>query len=127
MTLHITLPHINDEYIESVQDEIYNEGWEWFCCAKLNCLSPELEDAFENKISDADNKHWSMWYAIDVRQLIPAMTKSRFEDDGLWDKHIDSSNVEEYNQAISDAINDVEMALTENACDHFGIRKSWME
>ena len=103
--LNISLPTVNEKWIEDRVVEFSVNGINEFRSLDKAFWSDEFDQRYEHGIASGILGELRQ-HNVDCRVIkkIPEAVKSAFRENGMWEVPVTSDNVDEYNQAISDAI-----------------------
>ena len=130
MSLYLKLqvmPTVNDEYIKSITDKLYESACEFFSGtsdyfdgAGFAEDGPSLKELTEHAIEQDDGvlEHWHNWMSFDVMDDVVEQSKYAFEESGLWGTQVTSETMESHNEAISILISAIEWEMGENSYEY---------
>lgn len=134
MSLYVSLPVVNEKYVESIRQKVYENACEcfhprsdYFDGACFEEDGPSLKELLEIVDDDhskekyaksVDLNHWNMWLSIDVMDDFEDFAKRCFKEENVWNCQITESNKDAHNDAINTMTSEIEWALGEGLYEY---------
>ena len=126
MSIYITLPKIDDEFIVdgAFKHGVYNRAWEIYRMIDLEHWDDAYPDLKERCDSmDEGKEQWfGNGYAIDAYDYIVETARQRFTEGNLWGKRVSADNVDEYNSAIGDICWSIADRIVDELIKYLGLK-----
>ena len=120
MGLYVSLPTINEKYVEKIRSEVFQSAMEFFNPddsmydgAGFAEDGPSLTELREH-MEEGQSERWWSYDSGDVMDDFDEHAKEVFQSEGVWHCNITEANLERHNDAISMITSDIEWALAES-------------
>ena len=127
MSLYITLPRIDDEFINSddFKQRVYNDAFEMWCSVDwqktiYDDANPTFADEYHN-MSEKEHKQFAYFYATDAADHIPDAVKENMQEQEMWHRRVNEFNSERYNDAINNAVWAIVDWICHYLCKYLGL------
>ena len=123
MAIFITLPYVDENFVESHEQAYYEAAWDEFRHTPKTNWGQEFSDGY-HALSDYDHQMWEPRYCSDVYKTIPTIVQDQMAEQGVWHDYVRTNNVDEFNQASRDTITCIAETIADTYHNMIGMERA---